>query len=116
MRPTAVIWTPASHIPRLDSAARRMQSSSKSEVRSQRLGEVNCPAGVVLSLVQQFLKSRTSKTSASNILLLDFGLLTSNLGLCLMRLSVKLGALCAAAAFVPLILIFIVVSSQVSSR
>src|SRR5438132_8480321 len=33
-----------------------------------------------------------------------------------MRLSVKLGALCAAAAFVPLILIFIVVSSQVSSH
>jgi HAMP domain-containing protein len=33
-----------------------------------------------------------------------------------MRLSVKLGALCAAAAFVPFILIFIVVSSQVSSH
>jgi HAMP domain-containing protein len=33
-----------------------------------------------------------------------------------MRLSFKLGALCAAAAFVPVILIFTIVSSQVSSH
>ena len=33
-----------------------------------------------------------------------------------MRLSLKLGALCAAAAFVPLFLIFIIVTSQVSSH
>jgi hypothetical protein len=33
-----------------------------------------------------------------------------------MRLSLKLGALCATAAIVPVIIIFIVVSSQVSSR
>src|ERR1700730_18180389 len=85
MRPTAVTWMPASHIPRLDSAARRMQNKI---VRTQ-YPVVSC---------QQRLRST------------DYGPRS------LMRLSFKLGALCAAAAFVPVILIFTIVSSQVSSH